>query len=160
MDPIKRKALVETLKSLGRGIWFGLLGLVVVALTALVTSGQVSDVNVTIAGLTVNLAIVIVAVVGYIVKLLDTYIHNNQNIDAQGLAPNFLQKDHSTATPVPAVAPYVPPVAPGTVVTPTEPLTPQTQPEQPVAPAQPTQIPVVDASAQQTAPVDPSTLNS
>jgi hypothetical protein len=45
MDPVKRKALIETLKSVGRGLWFGILGLVVVALTALATSGSISDVK-------------------------------------------------------------------------------------------------------------------
>ena len=58
MDDVKRKALFETLKSIGRGLWFGILGLVAVALTALASSGAVSDINVTVAGLTVNLSVV------------------------------------------------------------------------------------------------------
>lgn len=92
MDVVKRKALIETLKSLGRGLWFGILGLIVVALTALMSSGAVADVNVVIGGLTVNLAFVIVAVVGFIAKTIDTYIHKNDRYDANGIAPSFLQK--------------------------------------------------------------------
>ena len=92
MDDAKRKALIETLKSIGRGLWFGILGLIVVALTALASSGAVADVTVVVGGLTVNLAVVIVAVVGFLAKTIDTYIHKNDNINSNGLAPTFLQK--------------------------------------------------------------------
>lgn len=92
MDDAKRKALIETLKSIGRGLWFGILGLIVVALTALASSGAVTDVTVVVGGLTVNLAVVIVAVVGFLAKTIDTYIHKNDNINSNGLAPTFLQK--------------------------------------------------------------------
>ncbi len=92
MDATKRKALIETLKSVGRGLWFGILGLIVVALTALASSGDVSNVNITVAGLTVNLSVVIVAVVGFIAKSIDTYVHKNDAIPANGIAPSFLQK--------------------------------------------------------------------
>lgn len=92
MDDVKKHALVETLKSLGRGLWFGILGLVVVALTALATSGAVSDITVVVAGVSVNLSFVILAVVGFIAKTIDTYIHKNDNIKSNGIAPSFLQK--------------------------------------------------------------------
>ena len=92
MDESKRNALIETLKSIGRGLWFGILGLVVVALTALATSGAVSDITVVVAGITVNLSFVILAVVGFIAKTIDTYIHKNDNIKSNGIAPSFLQK--------------------------------------------------------------------
>jgi len=92
MDEVKQKALIETLKSIGRGLWFGVLGLVVVALTALASSGDISNVSITIAGLTVNLSVVILAVVGFVAKSIDTYIHKNDNIDSNGIAPSFLQK--------------------------------------------------------------------
>lgn len=92
MDEAKRKALIETLKSVGRGLWFGILGLIVVALTAIASSGDISNVNVTVAGLTVNLSVVIVAVVGFIAKSIDTYIHKNPTIESNGIAPSFLQK--------------------------------------------------------------------
>jgi drug/metabolite transporter (DMT)-like permease len=92
MDEVKRNALIETLKSIGRGLWFGILGLVVVALTALATSGAVSDINVVVAGVSINLSFVILAVVGFIAKTIDTYIHKNDNIKSNGIAPSFLQK--------------------------------------------------------------------
>jgi len=92
MDQVKKNALIETLKSIGRGLWFGLLGLVAVALTALATSGAVSDITVVVAGVSVNLSFVILAVVGFVAKTIDTYIHKNENIDSNGIAPSFLQK--------------------------------------------------------------------
>lgn len=92
MDPVKRKALLETVKSIGRGLWFGILGLIVVALSALATSGQISDVTVTVGGFTINLAVLILAVVAAAAKALDTYVHKNTNIAANGIAPTFLQK--------------------------------------------------------------------
>lgn len=92
MSAAKRKALIETLKSIARGLWFGILGLVVVALTALASSGAVTDVTVTVGGITVNLAIVIVAVVGFLAKTIDTYIHKDKNLKSNGIAPTFLQK--------------------------------------------------------------------
>ena len=92
MDEVKRKALIETLKSIGRGLWFGVLGLVAVALTALATSGAVSDVTVVVAGISVNLSFVILALVGFVAKTIDTYIHKNDKISANGIAPSFLQR--------------------------------------------------------------------
>jgi len=92
MDEAKRKALIETLKSVGRGLWFGILGLIVVALTALASSGAVNDISVTIGGLTVNMAVIVVAIVGFVAKTIDTYIHKNPDLDSNGIAPSFLQK--------------------------------------------------------------------
>lgn len=91
MNTAQRNAIIETLKSIGRGLWFGILGLVVVALTALVNSGSISGINVTVAGLTVNLTVLIVAVVGFIAKVIDKYVHENEAIPANGIAPRFLQ---------------------------------------------------------------------
>jgi drug/metabolite transporter (DMT)-like permease len=92
MDKPKRKALIETLKSVGRGLWFSILGLIAVALTAIATSGAVSNIYVTVAGLTLNLSVVLVAAVGFIAKTIDTYIHKNPTIQSNGIAPTFLQK--------------------------------------------------------------------
>jgi len=92
MDEVKKNALIETLKSIGRGLWFGILGLVVVALTAFATSGAVTDVTVVVAGVSINLSFVIIAVVGFVAKTIDTYIHKNDNINSNGIAPGFLQK--------------------------------------------------------------------
>lgn len=92
MDESKRKALVETIKSIARGLWFGILGLVVAALTALASSGAITGVNINVNGLEINLSYVIVALIGFIAKAIDTYIHKNENIPSNGIAPNFLQK--------------------------------------------------------------------
>lgn len=92
MDDAKRTALIETLKSIGRGLWFGVLGLIAVALTALATSGAVSDITVVVAGVSINLSFVVLAVVGFVAKTIDTYIHKNDNLDSNGIAPSFLQK--------------------------------------------------------------------
>lgn len=92
MDEAKRKALLETLRSVGRGLWFGILGLIVVALTALASSGAITDVSVNVGGLTINLAYVILAVVGFVAKAIDTYVHKNENLPSNGIAPSFLQK--------------------------------------------------------------------
>ncbi|WP_438980180.1 hypothetical protein [Polynucleobacter sp.] len=92
MDDVKRNALIETLKSVGRGLWFAVLGLIAVALTALATSGAVSDITIVVAGVSINLSFVILAVVGFVAKTIDTYIHKNDNIQSNGIAPSFLQK--------------------------------------------------------------------
>ena len=92
MDDAKKIALIETLKSIGRGLWFGVLGLIAVALTALSTSGAVSDVTIVVAGVSINLSFVILAVVGFVAKTIDTYIHKNDKIQSNGIAPSFLQK--------------------------------------------------------------------
>lgn len=92
MDNAQRTALVETLKSVARGLWFGILGLVALALTAVVSSGTLSDINVTLAGAQVNVSFIIIAVVGFVAKAIDTYIHKNKNIQSNGIAPSFLQK--------------------------------------------------------------------
>jgi len=92
MNDAQKKALIETLKSLGRGLWFGILGLIAVALLALASSGAVSDINIVINGVTINLSYVILAVIGFIAKAIDTYVHNNEQLKSNGIAPSFLQK--------------------------------------------------------------------
>lgn len=89
---MNKKALVELLKSTARYIWFGLLGVVVVALTALTTSPEIVSATVSVAGMDISIGFVIVAVIGSLVKALDVYIHKNKNIESNGLAPEFLQK--------------------------------------------------------------------
>lgn len=91
-EAAKAKAALETVKSIARGLWFGILGLIAVALAALATSGAITNVNIHVGTLTINAAYVIVAVVGFLAKTIDTYVHKNQNIAANGIAPAFLQK--------------------------------------------------------------------
>lgn len=84
-------ALIELAKSTGRFIWFGLLGVVVTALTALLTAGELQNINVIVGGLEVNLSFVVLAIITAVIKLIDRYIHKSQNTDANGIAPSFLQ---------------------------------------------------------------------
>lgn len=92
MDQAKRTALIETVKSIARGLWFAILGLIVTALTAFATSGAVTEATITVGGMSINIAFVIVAIIGFIAKAIDTYIHKNENIASNGIAPSFLQK--------------------------------------------------------------------
>lgn len=92
MDEAKRTAIIETVKSIARGLWFAILGLIVTALTAFATSGAVTEATITVGGMSINIAFVIVAIVGFIAKAIDTYIHKNENIASNGIAPSFLQK--------------------------------------------------------------------
>lgn len=87
-----KKAIVELLKSAGRYVWFALLGVVVVALTALVGAPEVVSATVTIAGMEISVGFIIVAIIGSVIKGIDLYIHKNKNIDSNGIAPTFLQK--------------------------------------------------------------------
>ena len=88
---MNKKALVELAKSFGRAVWFGLLGVVAAALTALATDGAVLNAQVEIAGSTVNLGVLLVAVIGFIVKAIDRYRHESTANDSNGIAPSFLQ---------------------------------------------------------------------
>lgn len=88
---MNKEALIELAKSFGRFIWFGLLGLVATFLTDLLASGQLNEINVVVAGLEVNLAIVVLAGITGLVKLIDRYRHVNPNTESKGIAPSFLQ---------------------------------------------------------------------
>lgn len=93
MNTIKKnKALIETLKSFARGIWFGLLGLVAVALAAVASNGAIAHNDINVYGFTLNYSALILAVVGYLAKMVDTYIHHDKNFDTKGIAPGFLQR--------------------------------------------------------------------
>lgn len=86
-----RKAIEELLKSIGRFLWFGFLGLLAAALTMIVSSGALADVTITLAGFTVNGGVLVAAGVSFLVKAIDRYIHENKNIDSKGIAPAALQ---------------------------------------------------------------------
>lgn len=92
IDPATTKALLETLKSIGRGLYFGILGLVVLALVALSASPELLAMTITIGGLSINVGAAIAAGVALLAKTIDSYVHKNKSIDANGIAPNFLQK--------------------------------------------------------------------
>lgn len=87
-----KKALIEVGKSFLRFVWFGVLGLIGTFLTNLVASGQLDNIVVDVNGLALNLTVVVLAIITGIVKLLDKYVHESRTIEANGIAPSFLQK--------------------------------------------------------------------
>lgn len=93
---MNKKAIVELLKSAGRFLYFGILGLVAVALTGLVASLQANpeliSAVIDVAGFKLSLGTIVVAVVGFLAKAIDLYVRKNKNIDSNGIAPTFLQK--------------------------------------------------------------------
>ena len=89
---MNKKAIIELLKSAGRYVWFGLLGLIVVALTALVTAPEIVTATVNIGGLDISIGFIIIAVISSITKAIDLYIHKNKDIKSNGIAPSFLQQ--------------------------------------------------------------------
>ena len=86
-----KKALIELAKSTGRFIWFGLLGVIVTALTALLTAGELQNINVVVGGLEVNLSFVVLGLITALIKLIDRYRHVSENTTSNGIAPRFLQ---------------------------------------------------------------------
>lgn len=87
-----QKALIETLKSAARFVWFGLLGLIAAALTTALASGALTNSTLYIGTLQVNMSIVITVIFSAVIKAIDTYIHNNDTVPIAGLAPAFLQQ--------------------------------------------------------------------
>ena len=86
-------ALKETAKTIARGIWFGLLGIVVLILTVVSTSPDVATATFTlpIFDLSVSVGTLIVAVAASAAKIVDRYIKKS-DLPSNGIAPAFLQK--------------------------------------------------------------------
>lgn len=89
---MNKTAFIELLKSFGRFIWFGLLALISTFLVTLVASGDITNMVLTIVGQPIDITFIILAVIGFVIKGIDTYIHKNKDIDLNGIAPTFLQK--------------------------------------------------------------------
>lgn len=87
-------ALKETLKTIARGVWFGLLGVVVLVLTVLAGSPEIAAATVTVPVLNITLSVgaLIVGGVAALAKVIDRYIHKSNTIELNGLAPSILQK--------------------------------------------------------------------
>lgn len=87
------KALVETFKTVGRGLWFGLLGVIVLVLTVVAGSPEVAAATVTVPVLNITLSVgaLIVAGVAALAKVIDRYIHKSNNTSLNGIAPPPLQ---------------------------------------------------------------------
>lgn len=91
-DKAKVKALIELLKSTGRAVYFTILGVIAAALVAVSVSPEVLVMTVTVAGFTFNVGTIIAAGIAFLAKAVDTYVRKNTNIDANGIAPGFLQR--------------------------------------------------------------------
>lgn len=91
---MKNAALLETIKSAGRALWFALLGVVVLVLTVVASSPEVAAATITVPVLNITLSVgaLIVAGVAALAKLIDRYIHKSNHTDLNGIAPSFLQK--------------------------------------------------------------------
>lgn len=87
-------ALVETAKTIARGLWFGLLGVIVLVLTVVASSPEVAQATVTLPVFDISLSVgaLIVAGVAALAKVIDRYIHKSKGTDLNGIAPTFLQK--------------------------------------------------------------------
>lgn len=87
-------ALKETFKTIARGVWFGLLGVVVLVLTVVVSSPDVAQATVVlpIFNITLSVGALIVAGAAALAKVIDRYIHKSNDTASKGIAPNFLQK--------------------------------------------------------------------
>lgn len=89
-----KTALVETAKTVARGVWFGLLGIVVLVLTVVAGSPEIAAATVTVPVLNITLSVgaLIVAGVSSLAKIIDRYVHKSRSTDLNGIAPPFLQK--------------------------------------------------------------------
>lgn len=88
------EALKETIKTVARGVWFGLLGIVVLVLTVVAGSPEIAAATVTVPVLNITLSVgaLIVGGVAALAKIIDRYVHKSTNNDLNGIAPSFLQK--------------------------------------------------------------------
>lgn len=89
---MSNKAMTETVKSVARAVYFGLLGVVALILTVVAGSPEVAAANITVLGFTVNVGALIVAGVAALAKIVDRWRHVSENTDSKGIAPNFLQR--------------------------------------------------------------------
>jgi hypothetical protein len=89
-----KNALVESAKTILRGIYFGLLGVVALVLTVVATNPDVAQatVNVPVFDFTLSVGSLIVAGAAAAVKVVDRYRHNSTNTTSNGIAPKFLQR--------------------------------------------------------------------
>lgn len=87
-------ALKETVKTIARGLWFGLLGVVVLVLTVVASSPDVAQATVTLPIFNISLSVgaLIVAGAASLAKIIDRYVHKSDNTELKGIAPTFLQR--------------------------------------------------------------------
>lgn len=89
---ISNKGITETIKSVARAVYFGLLGVVALVLTVIVGSPEVAQSSVDVLGFTFNVGTLIVAGAAALAKLVDRYRHTSDSTESKGIAPSFLQR--------------------------------------------------------------------
>lgn len=89
---MSNQGLIETSKSVGRAIYFGLLGVVALILAVIAGSPEVAAADITVLGFTVNVGALIVAGVASLAKIVDRYRHTSDSTPSKGIAPSFLQR--------------------------------------------------------------------
>lgn len=85
------KALKEVVKSVGRFIYFGLLGLAGALITSLLANESLANSYVTIQGMKISVGFLIIAGLSALLKLVDRY-KKYDSTRSNGIAPEFLQK--------------------------------------------------------------------
>jgi Na+-transporting NADH:ubiquinone oxidoreductase subunit NqrE len=86
-----REAIIETIKSFLRFMYFGVLGLIGTFLTSLLANEDLINTVVNIGGVYLPVGAVIVAVITGVIKLIDRYVHTNKKYERNGIAPKVLQ---------------------------------------------------------------------
>jgi len=88
---IMSNAVKETLKSFLRGLYFALLGFVGTFITSLATNADLQNSVVHVAGETyLPVGVLIVGGLTALAKLIDRYVHTNENINLNGITPTDL----------------------------------------------------------------------
>jgi hypothetical protein len=80
-------ALKETLKSFLRGLYFAVLGVVGTSIASLATDESLVNSVVNIGDVYVPVGVGIAAALGFLAKMIDRYIHTNDNIKLNGITP-------------------------------------------------------------------------
>jgi len=83
-------AVAETVKSFLRFLYFGVLGLVSTFIVGLAASEPLQNSYVHIGGFYIQTGVIAVAILSGIAKLIDRYIHKNENIPLNGITPTDL----------------------------------------------------------------------
>jgi len=89
---LNAKAVREVLKSAGRFLYFGGLGLVSALLVSLAADTSLASSYVEVAGVNLPVGLLIVSGVGYVAKIVDRYKKYDPATPSNGIAPEFLQK--------------------------------------------------------------------
>ena len=81
-------ALKETLKTFLRSVYFTVLGLVGTFIASLATNADLQNNVVHVAGdIFLPIGVIIAVILSGIAKLIDRYVHTNENINLNGITP-------------------------------------------------------------------------